>query len=196
MFPAAVLAAADTHPLQHCRIAYRHITNRTNSRTVIACLVPPRTPLTNAAPYLVFADWGERAQAWVLGVLNSLPFDWLARRYVEINMNYYILNMLCFPPPENADWRRIGALAARLSCGDDRFAAFAAAAGVECGPLTDGERAAYRAEIDALVAAAYGLTAADLAFIFADFTENAVSPAYRAAVLERFANLPSPGGGL
>ena len=189
MFPSEVLADANTHPLQHCRIAFRHITNRTNSRTVIAVLVPPRTPLTNAAPYLVFADWGAAAQSYVLGVLNSLPFDWLARRYVEINMNYYILNMLCFPPPGNTNWRRIGELAARLSCVDARFADFAAAAGVEYGALTEPERAAGRAEIDALVAAAYGLTAEELAFIFTDFTENAVSPAYRAAVLERLASL-------
>ena len=33
-----------------------------------------------------------------------------------------------------------------------------------------------RAEIDALVAHAYGLTEDEIRFIFTDFTENAVSP--------------------
>ena len=162
------------------------MTNRTNSRTIIACLVPPRTPLTNKAPYLIFSGWGPLQRASVLGVLNSLPFDWLARRYVETNVNFFILNMLCFPTWEDMDWQRVGELAARLSCIDERFADFAAEAGVECGPLGDGEGAAKRAEIDALVAQGYGLTAGELEFVFTDFTENAVSPAYRERVMAAF----------
>ena len=63
---------------------------------------------------------------------------------------------------------------------------FAADAGVECGPLTDAQRHDMRAEIDALVARAYNLTADELRFIFTDFTENAVSPAYRRLVMEKF----------
>lgn len=186
MFPAEFLADPGAHPIHHCRIAFRDVTNRTNSRTVIACLVPPRTPLTNKAPYLVFARWGGIPQASVLGVLNSTPFDWGARRYVETNLNFFILNMLCFPPPENTPWERIGTLAAGLSCVDERFAAFAAEAGVACRPLTDAERNDRRAEVDALVARAYGLTVDELRFIFTDFTENAVSPAYRQQVLDTF----------
>ena len=186
MFPASFLTDPKTHPIQRCRVAFRDVTNRTNSRTVIACLVPPKTPLTNSAPYLVFAEWGVLSQASVLGVMNSLSFDWLARRYVELHLNFYVLNMLCFPQWETTDWERIGTLAARLSCVDERFAEFAAEAGVEYGPLTEAERADLRAEIDALVARAYGLTADELRFIFTDFTENAVSPAYRSLVLDKF----------
>ena len=186
MFPASVLTDPETHPIQRCRVAFRDVTNRTNSRTVIACLVPPKTLLTNKAPYLLFAGWDSLSQASVLAVLNSLSFDWLARRYVETNLNYFILNMLCFPPGDNTPWQRLGTLAARLSCVDERFAEFAAEAGVEYGPLTEAERADLRAEIDALVARAYGLTADELRFIFTDFTENAVSPAYRSLVLDQF----------
>ena len=79
-------------------------------------------------------------QASILGTFNSVPFDWIARRYVETNMNYFILNMLTFPSPDNTPWERIGELAARLSCVDERFTEFAAEAGVKCGPLTDAER--------------------------------------------------------
>ena len=189
MFSAAILADSDTHPMKHCRIAFRDVTRSTDSRTVRACLAPPRTPLTNKAPYLIFAEWGALAQAYVLGVMNSLPFDWMSRRYIETNLNYFILNMLTFPTPDNAPWERIGGLTARLSCVDERFTDFAAGAGVECGPLTDGQRNNMRAEIDALVARAYGLTEDELRFIFADFTENAVSPAYRRLVLEKFEGL-------
>ena len=35
------------------RIAFRDITNRTNSRTVIACLLPPKTFITNKGPVLI-----------------------------------------------------------------------------------------------------------------------------------------------
>jgi len=151
-----------------------------------ACLVPPRTPLTNTAPYLVFQGWNPLSEVAVLVVMNSLPFDWLARRYIETHLNFFILDMLCFPKWEATDWQRVGELAARLSCIDERFAGFAAEAGVECGPFGDGKGAARRAEVDALVAHSYYLTAGELEFVFTDFTENAVSTAYRQRVMAAF----------
>ena len=189
IFSADFLADPNTHPIDHCRIAFRDVTNRTNSRTVIACLIPPKTPLTNSAPYIVFSSWDAASQGSLLGILNSLPFDWLARRYVELHLNFYILNMLTFPQVSNIPWKHIGRLAARLSCVDERFAEFASEAGVEYGPLTDADRSDMRAEIDALVACAYGLTEAELRFIFTDFTEKAVSPVYRRLVLNKLETL-------
>ena len=178
-----------TLPYHFARIAFRAVTNRTNSRTAIGCFVPPRTPLTDRAPFVAFYLWNPLEQAFVLGAFNSIPFDWQARRSVETTLNYFILNGLTFPPPDNTPWERIGELAARLSCVDERFTEFAAEAGVEYGVLTDAERNDKRAEIDALVARAYGLTEDELRFIFTDFTENAVSPTYREKVLEWFERL-------
>ena len=185
MFAAELLADPDTHPMNRCRIAFRDVTRSTDSRTVRACLVPPRVPLTNSAPYLAVAGWVPLSQASLLGVLNSTPFDWLARRYVEIHLNFYVLNSLTFPPPDDTPWEVIGKLAARLSCLDERFAKFAEESGVECGPLTDDQRDDMRAEIDALVASSYGLNQDELRFMLTDFTEKAVSPAYRGLVLEK-----------
>ncbi len=176
-------------PYHFERIAFRAVTNRTNSRTAIGCLVPRRTPLTDRAPFMSFYLWDSLEQSFVLGVFNSIPFDWQARRSVETTLNYFILNGLTFPPPGNTPWQRIGELAARLSCVDERFAGFAAEAGVEWGPLTNAQRSDMRAEIDALAAHAYGLTEDELRFIFTDFTENAVSPAYRQLTLEKFEGL-------
>ena len=189
MFPKDVLLDPATHPIHGSRIAFRDVARSTDSRTAIACLIPPRIPLTNSAPYIIAKDWTALHQASILGTMNSLPFDWLARRYVELHLNFYILNMLCFPPQSNTPWDRIGYLAARLSCVNARFTDFAAEAGVNCGPLTDAQRHKLRAEIDALVARAYGLTEDELRFIFTDFTENAVPPAYRQQVLEKFERL-------
>ena len=190
LFTAEHLDHPGTHPIHRARIAFRDVTRSTDSRTVRVCLIPPRTPLTNSAPYFVFTDdWQSLAQASVLGVMNSLPFDWQARRYVETHLNFHVLNMLCFPRWEDADWRRIGELAARLSCADGRFEAFAEEAGVECGPLGEEEREAMRAEIDALTARGYGLGADELRFVFGDFTEQAATPRYRERVMAAFEGL-------
>ena len=185
-FSKEFLNDVNTLPLYQVRSAFRHISNRTNSRTIVACLVPPGIPQTDAVHCIVYFGWDALSQAYALAVMNSVSLDWLSRRYVEANVNYFIFNGLTFPPPDNTSWQRIGALAARLSCIDERFTDFAAKAGVECGPLTDIQREDMRAEIDALVARAYDLTADELRFIFTDFTERAVSPAYRQLVLERF----------
>ena len=101
VFSEAVLHNPSTHPYYRSRIAFRAVTNRTNSRTAIGCLVPPRTPLTDRAPYLVFQQWPLLQQAYVLGVFNSIPFDWQARRAVETTFSYFILNTLTFPLSEN-----------------------------------------------------------------------------------------------
>jgi len=184
-FSAETIADTRSLPLHHARVAFRHVSRATDSRTIRACLIPPEIVLTNSAPYLVFPTGTPLAQAFVLGVMNSLPFDWQARRFVEMNVNFFIMNLLCFPHADNTPWERIGKLAARLSCVDERFTEFAKAAGVEAGPLRE-DRDSLRAEIDALVAHAYGLDEADLYTIFDDFTERAVPTTYRERVVAQF----------
>ena len=77
----------------------------------------------------------------------------------------------------------------RLSAVDERFADFAAANGVECGPLPEAERQRLRVDINARVARAWGLPLDDLRVIFEDFTLDAVTPAYRSALVERLEEL-------
>ena len=191
VFPRQTLEDPSTHPIHRARVAFRDISRATDSRTVRACLVPPRTPLGHSAPYLVSASGEWLLEAYVLGVFNSLPFDWQGRRYIEQHLTYFVLDMLCFPPDEVVDHEGIARRAARLSCVDVRFGEFAAQADVEHGPLFEPERDQLRAEIDARVAKAYGLTEGDLRFIFTDFTERAVTPPYRTLVLDKFAELGS-----
>ena len=52
-----VLNDPDTHPIQSSRIAFRDVTRSTDSRTIRACLIPPKTPLTKYSPYLIFSGW-------------------------------------------------------------------------------------------------------------------------------------------
>ncbi|MEX2211241.1 MAG: DNA methyltransferase [Gaiellaceae bacterium] len=179
-------AAAADREVGNARVAFRDVTNRLNFRTVIAVLVPPRTFLTNKAPYLTFVKGDAPDRACCLGVMNSLPFDWQARRFVERNLNFFILEGLLVPKLDDRAHERIVRAAARLSCPDDRFAEFAAATGVDVGPLTQEEWDELRAEIDALVARAYGLDEDDLETIFADFTLDAVPEPYRERVRAKF----------
>ena len=171
--------------LKRARLAFRDVSNRMKSRTMIACLIPPTVLLTNKAPYLAFLHGSEREQAACLGLLNSLPFDWQARRFVEINVNFFILEGLIVPDMEDDDFNAVADAAARLSAVDDRFSAFAEATGVECGPLDEEERDLLRAEIDARVAKSWQLDEADLDVIFEGFTQSAVPLEYRDAVRMR-----------
>jgi hypothetical protein len=122
--------------------------------------------------------------------MASVPFDWFARRRVELNMNYFILNSLPVPRPSRDDhrWVRVVELAGRLACVDERYGEFAAAVGVLCGPLEPGEKVAMIAELDAVVAHLYELDRTELELMFEDFpaTEAGVSPGRRAAVLDHF----------
>ena len=171
--------------LDRARVAFRDVARSDDSRTVRACLVPAGAFLTNKAPYVAFLGGDETVQAACLGVMNSMPFDWQARRYVEINLNFFILEALTVPDLEDEDYAEIARAAARLSAIDSRFATFAAAVGVEQGRLLADERRRLKAEIDARVARAWKLTEADLETMFADFSADAVPPAYRALVIER-----------
>jgi hypothetical protein len=171
------------------RVAFRDVSRATDSRTVRACLVPPQTFLTNKAPYLAFATGGDQARLACLGVMNSLPFDWQARRFVEINLNFFILEGLVVPDLSDEDFEAVADAAARLSCVDDRFAEVAEAMGIEPGPLPDDEREGLRVEIDARVAHAWRLTPDDLEVLLADFTLDAVPAHYRRHLANRLADV-------
>ncbi len=64
------------------------------------------------------------------------------------------------------------ALAGRLACPDDRFAAWAAAVGVDCGPLAADEKEDMIHELDAVVARLYGFTEPQLVHVFETFHEG------------------------
>lgn len=143
----------------------------------------------NSAPYLAFASGDEPDQAACLGLMNSLPFDWQARRFAEMHLNFFILEGLIVPHLGDADYAAVAEAAARLSCVDERFEDFAASVGVAFSPLDEAERERLRVEIDARVARAWGLTPDDLAVICHDFTLRAVPVDYRERLTRRLTEL-------
>ena len=134
-------------------------------------LIPPGTFLTNAAPYFLWPRGSLRDEAYLLGVLSSIPLDWYARRFVEVNLNFFIVSPFPVPRPDsdNPLRKRVIELAGRLACPDDRFADWAKEVGVECGPLSDDEKQDMIHELDAVVAHLYGLTEDHLSHIFETF---------------------------
>ncbi len=161
-----------TLPCLHPRIALRGITNRTNARTVITALVPPKTILTNAAPFLMFDTSDPPIEAYMLGILSSIPLDWFARCYVEINVNFFLLGMLPIPRPQPTDpfRSRVVELAGTLAAADERFAAWAAEVGVPVGGITiEDAKENVIAEIDAAVSLLYGLDRWMVEHIFETF---------------------------
>ena len=163
-----------TLPCLRARIAFRRIARATDSRTVRAALVPSHSCLTDVAPYFLWPRGNETDEAYLLGVLSSIPLDWYARRFVETHMDFHVLNP--FPIPradaESPLRGRVIALAGRLAAADDRFADWAGRVGVDCGSLESDEKEDLIRELDAVVAHLYGLTEPQLVHIFETFHEG------------------------
>ena len=184
-FPREWVEDDRTYPAYKPRIAFRDITNRTNRRTIVTALIPPNVVAQNKAPVFLWPRGDVSDEAYLLGVLAAMPLDWYARGFVEINMNFHIVNALPIPRPrmqtltsatprsqdliKHQLWRRVVALAGRLAAVDARYADWAAAVGVDCGPLEPARKDDMIFELDAVVAHLYGLDAAQLRHIFATF---------------------------
>ena len=173
-FPLEHLIERSTLPCLAPRIAFRDITNRTNQRTVIACLIPPKRFIAHQAPYLLWPRGDKKDEAFLLGILCSIPFDWYARRFVETHVSYFIFNTFPVPRPGRSDmrWQRVVELAGRLACPDRRFAAWAETVGVAYSPLDLDEKEDMIHELDAVSAHLYGLDNRQLVHVFATFHEK------------------------
>ena len=156
------------------RVAFRDVSRATDSRTVRAALIPPEVFITNKGPYFLWPRGDEKDQAFLLGTLSSIPLDWYARRFVEVNLNYFILNPFPIPRLDRGSvlWQRVVQLAGRLACPDERFFTWADAVGVECGSLAADEKEDMIRELDAVVAHLYGLSEPQLVHIYETFHEG------------------------
>ncbi len=170
--PPAWASDPATLPYRAPRIAFRDIARATDTRTCIPVLVPPGTLLTNKAPYLFRASGDSRAEAFLLGILSSIPLDWYARKYVELGMNFHIFGALPIPvfAPDEPLPRRVVDISGRLAAADGRFQTWAAEVGVQVGTAKDDSvKLDLIAELDAVVSLLYGLTEDQVEHVFATF---------------------------
>ena len=161
---------------------YPHRTGRRSYRR--------RCSSRNQAPYLsLAARRDEQDQAYLLGVLSSIPLDWYARRFVETHVNYFVFNPFPVPRPSNAT-THVGSASSNSLDGSHAQTGASAhgakAVGVECGRIADDEKEDMIHELDAVVAHLYGLSEAQLVHIFETFHEGWNYQARLDGVLNQF----------
>jgi hypothetical protein len=170
--PVSILSDPGTLPCRRARITFRDVTNPTNTRTIITGLIPPDRVIVHQAPYLLQTAGSIHDEAYVLGVLSSMPCDWQARRTVELHLTFEQMDLLNLPDPGMGHpvRDRVVEIAGRLAAVDDRFADWAAAVGVPVGSVRDPvTKADLLCELDACAAHLYGLDEDDLAVVYSTF---------------------------
>ena len=91
--PQYVIAPIDGLPP---RVALCDVTASTNTRTVIAAKVPSTWRCGNTAPVLEFD--GDLLAFAGLGIMNTMVFDWIARRLASgLHLNKFILEGFVWP---------------------------------------------------------------------------------------------------
>jgi hypothetical protein len=150
------LAACQSQFVTHARqgsgarLAICDVTSSTNTRTVLAALVPPSWVCGNTAPVLVF-ETQEYALA-ALAIFNSMIFDWFARRVVGgLHLNKFYLARLTWPSLTSSDISRLAELGRTVAASSPR-GGLNLQRGVSSGSVTS-----CLAEIEILTARGYDL---------------------------------------
>lgn len=159
-------------PFSHARIAYRGVSNSNNTRTFIVCLVPPKVVMTHGSPYLKFRAGEKTDEAFLLGVMSSIPFDWYMRKWVELNVTFEILAPAPIPDFErtSSTYLRLVEISGRLAAFDKRYSEWAESIGVQFGSVnTPEDREELLSELDALVGLLYGLSRDQVEHIYKTF---------------------------
>jgi hypothetical protein len=162
-------------PIDSPRISFRNVTNQTNTRTAIVCLLPPSVIATHGIPVLVRSAGDEKAEAFLLGVMSSRIFDWYARRWVELNFTFELLNHMPIPIYKTDDKRALKLISntAQLAATDSRYKNWAESCGLVTIPQLNLEtREELIIENDALVAHLYSLSRKQVMTVFKTFHNN------------------------
>ncbi len=173
------------------RIGYREIANSTNERTMIATVLPKgiicHHKIHTLYPYEIslteddLSDnplhsayqriFTDEELFVVVGLLNSIPFDFLMRTKIDTSIVQYKFKESQMPRlTDGDDWfHYISERAAKLNCYGEAFTEMRdRLGGIE--PVTDKDkRMELQAEIDAAAFHAYGLNRDDTEFVLDDF---------------------------
>lgn len=171
-FPVEYLSNINTLPVMRARIAVRLVTRRTDHRTMIVALIPPKTVLASVN-YFLFPRGDEKDEAYLLGILSSMPLDWYMRNVVETSITMRTINSLPIPrlPRDGRLWKDIVRISGMLGANDSRFKKWADKVGVACG-MAGTIKETLINQLDALVAIAYDLEPEDVEHIYATFHRN------------------------
>jgi len=146
------------------RVAFCDITSATNTRTMIATLVPSEWRCGNTAPVLEFASPAMALAG--LGILNSMVFDWMTRRMIAgLHLNKFILEGLVWPALSEAEVRRLAATTRRICAAYPRSGA-ADYSSVEGRPAQMRSLIRAAATVEVIVARGFGLSQRHLACVY------------------------------
>jgi hypothetical protein len=168
------------------RVVIRDVAGSETARRLISTMLPPRYAVANTLNYLEPAGTDERTKIFLTACLNSYLLEWRARQVSTSNhMNGFVIRQL--PVPRLAAGNRffdgIVERSASLLLADVELGELFKDLGVE--PVTDPRRRArLRCEIDAYVAAMYGLVEAELRLVLDAF--HGADAGERQAVMEAF----------
>jgi len=197
------------------RIVFRDVARASDERTIIASVIPDGIVCTNTLhtvrPYEIDPEeenlsssplhsvyervFTDESLFAALGLLNSIPFDYLMRTKVDTHIVMYKFEESQVPRLTEGDewfeyiWRR----AVRLNCYGEEFEEMRdRLGGIE--PATDpDEREEIQAELDAASFHAYGLDREQTAFILDDFHQvrdpRRMTDEYFDLVLEKYDEL-------
>lgn len=127
----ALLGALPTRPWERWRLAYRDVSSPTNTRSLIAALLPPWHVSTHTVTCLR-DPLPLVQQLYLCGMLNSLVADWFVRRYLGAHVTSRLIARVPVPQPPAAhpDRRGLVRLTARLARSPSDAAADAALQGL------------------------------------------------------------------
>jgi hypothetical protein len=166
------ISSVEDLPMYRPRIAIRDITNSVDHRTLIACLLPPGVTAVETLPTLLRRKGDNADEAFLLGVLTSIPCDWFARTAVSLHVTLEVLNEIPIPESKPDDSRRVRIveIAGRMAAKDSRYREWAASLGIEAPCIvSELELSDLEAELDANVASLYGLSREQLIHVFTTF---------------------------
>ncbi|MEG4426606.1 MULTISPECIES: Eco57I restriction-modification methylase domain-containing protein [unclassified Microcoleus] len=166
------------------RIAIRKIARNTDTRTLIATIIPPYAFAGNSLSVnFPFCHTHNRYNDLrisnvelliLVALLNSLVSDYVLRSRMNTNLNLFYLYQLPVPRLHPGDhfFTDIVQRAAKLICTAPEFDELAQEVGLNShreGVTDETERAQLRAELDGIIAHLYGLTEAEFAYILTTF---------------------------
>lgn len=157
--------------MRHFRLAFRDIARSNDERSAIATILPPGVVLGHTAT--VEKTPGARSLRLALAlcaVFNAFPFDWLVRQKTATHLSLYLLDGLPMPALTEATMSALAETTAALCANDARFAPLVGHRAQWPVVANPAERNRLRAEADAVVAHAYGLTREEYAHVLKSFS--------------------------
>lgn len=155
--------------MEHYRVAWRDVARAVDERSAIVCVLPPRTAAKHKAPTVWGGSVDQKRVLVLASLMSSFVFDYLVRFKGATSLTYGILNAVSAPAFDALESSVLAAaeVVARSEEFDDLWLEIR---GDDQRPdLDPWALAEHRAELDAQVAIAYGLSLQQYAAVLSNF---------------------------